>query len=455
MNHYLDIHPEVAAALAAGKPVVALESTIISHGMPYPQNVQTALAVENIIRENGAVPATIAIIGGRLKAGLSAEEIEYFGKKGQAIHKASRRDLAVLCAKGEDGATTVATTMIIAHMAGIKIFATGGIGGVHRGAETTMDISADLEELAQTPVMVVCAGAKSILDLGLTLEYLETKGVPVIGYGTDELPAFYTRQSGFGVDYRLDTPEELAAAWKASHEMGLPGGMLVTNPIPEEFAMPKAVIDKAIDQAIDECNAHGIHGKATTPFLLARVAELTGGNSLASNIRLVFNNAKVAAQTAVCYAAKNEKQVYVSESASISGDVTLGKDVSIWHGAVLRGDNGAISIGDGTNIQDNCVVHDNTVIGKNCTIGHTAIVHGCTIGDNTMVGMGAVVLSGAQIGSNCVIGAGAVVTGKMVAPDGSMILGSPAKVVKEVSPEMIAEIEKDAALYREFAKKQL
>ena len=301
MNKYLDIKPEVAEALAAGKPVVALESTIISHGMPYPQNVETALQVERIIRDCGAVPATIAIIGGRLKAGLSAEEIEYFGKKGTAIHKASRRDLAVLCARGEDGATTVTTTMIIAHMAGIKVFATGGIGGVHRGAETTMDISADLEELGQTPVMVVCAGAKSILDLGLTLEYLETKGVPVIGFGTSELPAFYTRQSGFGVDYRVDTPAELAKIFKASHEMGLKSGMLVTNPIPEEFAMPKEIIDQAIDQAIAECSAKGIKGKETTPFLLARVAELTGGDSLASNIRLVFNNAKVAALTAVEY----------------------------------------------------------------------------------------------------------------------------------------------------------
>ena len=301
MNKFLDIKPEVAQAIAEGKPVVALESTIISHGMPYPQNVETALNVERIIRENGAVPATIAIIGGRLKAGLTEEEIEYFGKKGQAIHKASRRDLAVLCARGEDGATTVTTTMIIAHMAGIKIFATGGIGGVHRGAETTMDISADLEELGQTPVMVVCAGAKSILDLGLTLEYLETKGVPVIGYGTEELPAFYTRQSGFGVDYRIDTPAELAAAFKAQHELGLKSGMLVTNPIPEEFSMPKAAIDTAINQAIAEAKEKGIHGKATTPFLLARVAELTGGDSLASNIRLVFNNAKVATQTAVAY----------------------------------------------------------------------------------------------------------------------------------------------------------
>ena len=302
LNKYLDVNPEVAEALAAGKPVVALESTIISHGMPYPQNVETALNVERIIRENGAVPATIAIIGGRLKAGLTAEEIEYFGKKGLEITKASRRDLAVLCARGEDGATTVTTTMIIAHMAGIKIFATGGIGGVHRGAETTMDISADLEELGQTPVMVVCAGAKSILDLGLTLEYLETKGVPVIGFGTKELPAFYTRQSGFQVDYRIDTVEELAAAFKAQNELGMKGGMLVTNPIPEEYAMPLETINTAIDQAIAEAEEKGIKGKETTPFLLARVAELTGGNSLASNIRLVYNNAKIAAQTAAVYA---------------------------------------------------------------------------------------------------------------------------------------------------------
>ena len=301
MNKYLDVNPEVAAAVAEGRPVVALESTIISHGMPYPQNVETALNVERIIRENGAVPATIAIIGGRLKAGLTPEEIEYFGKKGQAIHKASRRDLAVLCARGEDGATTVTTTMIIAHMAGIRIFATGGIGGVHRGAQQTFDISADLEELAHTPVMVVCAGAKSILDLGLTLEYLETHGVPVIGYGTEELPAFYTRQSGFGVDYRIDTPQELASAFKASQDMGLKGGMLVTNPIPEEYSMSPEVINAAIDQAIAECKAKGIHGKETTPFLLARVAEITGGDSLASNIRLVYNNAKVAAQTAAAY----------------------------------------------------------------------------------------------------------------------------------------------------------
>ena len=298
MNRYLDIAPEVQQAVAEGRPVVALESTIISHGMPYPQNVETALNVEKIIRENGAVPATIAIIGGRLKAGLTPEEIEYFGKKGQAIAKASRRDLAALVARGEDGATTVTTTMMIAHMAGIKIFATGGIGGVHRGAETTMDISADLEELASTPVMVVCAGAKSILDLGLTLEYLETHGVPVIGYGTDELPAFYTRKSGFGVDYRMDTPVELAKTFHVQQELGLKGGMLVTNPIPEEYSMDPAVINGAIDQAIAEAKEQGIHGKATTPFLLAKVKELTGGDSLDSNIQLVYNNAALAAKTA-------------------------------------------------------------------------------------------------------------------------------------------------------------
>ena len=298
MNPYLDISPEVKAALEAGKPVVALESTIISHGMPYPKNVETALRVEQTIRDNGAVPATIAVIGGRLKAGLSHEEIEHLGKAGRAVAKASRRDLPALVARGADGATTVTTTMIIAHMAGIRVFATGGIGGVHRGAETTMDISADLEELAHTPVMVVCAGAKSILDLGLTLEYLETRGVPVIGYGTDELPAFYTRKSGFGVDYRADSPEELAAMFRAQRALEYPGGMLVTNPIPEKYAMPKEVIDAAIEQALRECAEQGVHGKETTPFLLARVVELTGGESLESNIRLVLNNAALAARTA-------------------------------------------------------------------------------------------------------------------------------------------------------------
>lgn len=298
MNRYLDISPEVRAALNDGRPVVALESTIISHGMPYPKNYETALTVEKAVREHGAVPATIAIIGGRLKVGLTPEEIEYLGKKGQAVTKTSRRDIAALVARQADGATTVASTMIIAAMAGIKVFATGGIGGVHRGAETTMDISADLEELGRTPVMVVCAGAKSILDLGLTLEYLETKGVPVIGYGTDELPAFYTRSSGFGVDLRVDSPEELAAVFSASLELGLNSGMLVTNPIPEEYSMDKAVIDAAIDRAISEANEKGIKGKATTPFLLARVVELTGGDSLESNIKLVLNNAALAAETA-------------------------------------------------------------------------------------------------------------------------------------------------------------
>ena len=298
MNKYLDLSPEVAAAMAAGKPVVALESTIISHGMPYPQNVETALRVERTIRDNGAVPATIAIIGGRLKAGLTPDEIEYLGKKGRDVAKASRRDLPVLVARGADGATTVTTTMIIAALAGIRVFATGGVGGVHRGAETTMDISADLEELARTPVMVICAGAKSILDLGLTLEYLETKGVPVIGYGTEELPAFYTRKSGFKVDYRIDTPEELAAAFRAKQEMGLGGGMLVTNPIPEEYSMDPVRINKAIDEAVTEANRLGIKGKETTPFLLAKIKDITGGDSLASNIQLVLNNARLAAKVA-------------------------------------------------------------------------------------------------------------------------------------------------------------
>ncbi len=449
-NPYLDISPEVAAALAAGKPVVALESTIISHGMPYPQNVQTALQVEAIVRENGAVPATIAILGGRLKAGLTPEEIEYFGKKGTAIHKASRRDLAVLCARGEDGATTVATTMIIAHMAGIRFFATGGIGGVHRGAETTMDISADLEELAQTPVMVVCAGAKSILDLGLTLEYLETKGVPVIGYGTQELPAFYTRKSGFPVDYRLDRPEELAAAFTAQQKMGLKGGMLVTNPIPEEYSMDPQLINAAIDRALAECTEKGIHGKETTPFLLARVAQITGGDSLASNIQLVFNNAALAARTAAC--AATQKRVYIAPTATVVGDVELGENVNIWPGAVLRGDCGKIVIGDGTNVQDNCVIHHATVIGKNCTLGHGAIVHGCQVGDGCLIGMGATILTGAALGENCLVGAGALVTGKLDAPAGSLILGSPAKVVRQITPEQLQEMQEDAENYIRLAK---
>ena len=300
MKEYLELSPAVKAAQMSGEPIVALESTIISHGMPYPQNVETALQVEAAVRETGATPATIAVLGGKLKAGLTADEIEYLGKKGQEVTKASRRDLPVLVARGADGATTVATTMIIAHLAGIQVFATGGVGGVHRGAQTTMDISADLEELGRTPVMVICAGAKSILDLGLTLEYLETKGVPVIGYQTEELPAFYTRTSGFKVDYRLDSPEELAAAFRAQQEMGLGGGMLVTNPIPEAYSMDPAIINSAIDQAVADAQRLGIHGKETTPYLLARVKELTGGDSLAANIQLVLNNARLAAHTARC-----------------------------------------------------------------------------------------------------------------------------------------------------------
>ena len=297
-NPYLDIHPEVARAIAQGKPVVALESTIISHGMPYPQNVETALEVEETVRQNGAVPATIAILGGRLKAGLTREEIEYLGRQGQKVTKTSRRDLAVLLAKGADGATTVATTMMIAAMAGIKVFATGGIGGVHRGAETTMDISADLQELARTNVTVVCAGAKAILDLKLTLEYLETHGVPVLGYGTEELPAFYTRTSGLKVDYRVDSPEEIARIMQVREDLGLAGGILVTNPIPEEWSMDADAINLVIDQAVAEAEALGITGKEVTPFLLAKVKEITGGDSLEANIRLVLNNAALAARVA-------------------------------------------------------------------------------------------------------------------------------------------------------------
>ena len=297
-NRYLDVKEEVRQALEEGRPVVALESTIISHGMPYPQNVETALHVEQIIREHGAVPATIAILGGRMKVGMTVEEIEYLGKTGTKVSKVSRRDVSMILAKGMDGATTVATTMMIAHMAGIAVFATGGIGGVHRGAEVTMDISADLEELANTPVMVICAGAKAILDLGLTLEYLETKGVPVIGYQTSELPAFYSRHSGYSVDYQADSPEELALAFQVQREIGLHGGMLVTNPIPKEYALDGQGIQMAIEEALYQCKAQGIHGKETTPFLLAKVKELTGGTSLEANIQLVYHNAEVAAQVA-------------------------------------------------------------------------------------------------------------------------------------------------------------
>ena len=292
---FLDISPEVQQALRDNKPVVALESTIISHGMPYPQNVATALQVEAEVRAHGAVPATIAIIDGRLKAGLSVEDIELLGKRGRDAIKVSRRDIPFVIAAGQMGATTVASTMIISAMAGIKIFATGGIGGVHRNAQQSFDISADLQELAQTPVAVVCAGAKSILDLRLTLEYLETHGVPVVGYQTDTLPAFFTRDSEFPVDYRLNSPLEIARVLHAKWSIGLKGGMVIANPIPDSFAMPRALIDGAIEQALEEASAQGIGGKESTPFLLARVCELTGGDSLTANIQLVLNNARLAA----------------------------------------------------------------------------------------------------------------------------------------------------------------
>lgn len=297
MNRYLDLSEEVRKAIEDKRPIVALESTIISHGMPYPQNVETALKVEEIIREHGAVPATIGIIGGRLKAGLTSEEIDYMGRA-KNIAKVSRRDIPYLIAHKRDGATTVASTMIIASMAGIRVFATGGVGGVHRGAEKTMDISADLEELAMTEVAVVCAGAKSILDLGLTLEYLETKGVPVLGYQTEELPAFYTRKSGFGVDYKVNTPEEIADILRTKWDLGLKGGALIANPIPEEYSMDADLITRVIEDAVKEAEALGIKGKDTTPFLLAKIKEITGGESLESNIQLVYNNARLAAEIA-------------------------------------------------------------------------------------------------------------------------------------------------------------
>lgn len=298
LEKYLDINPEIKEALEEGKAVVALESTIISHGMPYPKNVETALSVEKIVRDNGAIPATIAIMDGKLKVGLTPAEIETLGKSHDAV-KVSRRDIPFILTAGKIGATTVASTMIIANLAGIKIFATGGIGGVHRGAQDTFDISADLQELSQTNVAVVCAGAKSILDIGLTLEYLETQGVPVVGFGTDELPAFYTSKSGFGVDYRIDTPKELSEALQAKWDLDLKGGVVIANPIPKEYEMDPAVINQAIEAALKESEEKGIKGKESTPFLLAKVKELTGGSSLDSNIQLVFSNAKVGAQIAV------------------------------------------------------------------------------------------------------------------------------------------------------------
>ena len=297
-SSYLDVAEEVAVALRDGEAVVALESTIISHGMPQPQNIETALRVERTVRENGAVPATIAILGGRLKAGLTADEIHYLGEQGQALAKTSRRDIALVVSRGKDGATTVAASMIIAAMAGIRVFATGGIGGVHRGVTETMDVSADLEELATTDVAVVCAGIKSVLDIGRTLEYLETKGVPVVGYRTDSMPAFYTVSSGFPIDYRVETAAEVAAALNAKREMGLSGGMIVANPIPAEHALHDDEIGVVIDEAIREMGRLGITGKDTTPFLLARIAERTGGRSLAANIELVVNNARLAAEIA-------------------------------------------------------------------------------------------------------------------------------------------------------------
>jgi len=298
MNQHLVLSPAVREALESNKPVIALESTIISHGMPYPQNVETALNCERIARENGAEPATIAVLDGKLCAGLTEDQIESLGKKGLAVRKASRRDLPVLIARREDGATTVAATMIVAALAGIPIFATGGVGGVHRGAEQTMDISADLEELSQTPVAVVCAGAKSILDLGLTMEYLETKGVPVIGYQTDELPAFYTRESGFKLTDRADSPQDAAAIILAQRSLGFSGGLLITNPIPQEHALPREMIDGVIASALAEADKQGVSGKDVTPFLLAKVVEQTSGLSLKANIQLVYNNVKLAAQIA-------------------------------------------------------------------------------------------------------------------------------------------------------------
>ena len=297
-EQYLDILPEIKTAIDQGKPIVALESTIISHGMPYPKNVKTAKEVEQMVRDNGAIPATIAILGGRLKVGLNDQELEYLGKSGLKVTKASRRDIPFIVSRGEDGATTVAATMIISELAGISLFATGGIGGVHRDGENSMDVSADLNELSNTNVSVICAGIKSILDIGRTLEYLETMGVPVVGYQTDHVPAFYARSSGYGVDYRANSANEIAASLKAKYDMGLNGGALITNPVPEKFALDPNDIEKTINEAIQEMNKRGITGKDTTPFLLARIAEQTKGESLDTNIKLVLNNAKLAAEIA-------------------------------------------------------------------------------------------------------------------------------------------------------------
>lgn len=297
LEDYLEIKPEVQEALDQGKPVVALESTIISHGMPYPKNLETAKECEAIIRSYGVMPATTAIIDGKIKVGLTEEELEFMATSKEVI-KASRRDYAHIVANGLHGATTVATTIITANLAGIPILATGGIGGVHRGAQETMDISRDLQELATTNMAVVCAGCKSILDIGLTLEYLETYGVPVLGYKTEEMPAFYTRESGYKLDYAMETPEDIARDIRTQWGIGLDGGVLVTNPIPEEYAMDPDRINSAIEKAVKEAEEKGIHGKEATPFLLSKVLEVTEGDSLEANIALVYNNCDLAAQIA-------------------------------------------------------------------------------------------------------------------------------------------------------------
>ncbi|WP_438298426.1 pseudouridine-5'-phosphate glycosidase [Sporosarcina sp. FA15] len=307
MKKYIELSKEVQQAKEDGKAIVALESTIISHGMPYPQNVKMAREVEQIVRDNGAVPATIAIIDGKIKIGLTDEELELFGKSSD-VAKVSRRDLPQIIATKKLGATTVATTMICAELVDIKIFVTGGIGGVHKGAETTMDVSADLEELAQTDVAVICAGAKSILDLALTMEYLETKGVPVLGYETECLPAFYTRNSEFKLNFSTDSIDVIADVLKTKWELNLKGGVVIANPIPEEFAMDEDYINGIIDQAIKEAEENNIIGKDTTPFLLGKIKELTDGKSLDVNIELVKHNAKVGAQIAVNLNSKTYEQ---------------------------------------------------------------------------------------------------------------------------------------------------
>ena len=306
MNRYLDVTPEISAALKAGKPVVALESTIIAHGMPYPQNFEMAQEVEAIIRDAGAIPATIAIIGGRLKVGLTTDELRAFAEGGSKITKVSVRDMPYVVAQGIIGATTVASTSRIAAMAGIQVFATGGIGGAHRGAENSFDVSADMTEFAESNVAVVTAGAKAILDLALTLETLETLGVPVVGYGTDDFPAFYSRKSGHAVPMRCDTPQEIADLMKAKWAMGLKGGVVVANPIPSEAEIPAAEIAPVIEKAVAEAERQKISGKNVTPFLLAKLAEVTGGRSLVANIALVKHNAEVAAKIAIAFANNKE-----------------------------------------------------------------------------------------------------------------------------------------------------